>query len=473
MHDNRLLREYAEHQSQTAFAEFVGRHLNVVYAAALRQVGGDTHLAGDVAQQVFIAAAQKARTLAAHPAPVAWLFTSTHHAAAALMRGRRRRQHRETEASLMEEAVPTDAAVDWRQLGPALDEALLDLNERERSALVLRYLDQRSMVEVSSRLGLSERGARKLLDRALDRLRRRLARRGITSTAAALAVVLEGGTAAAAPAGLAASISTAAVASKAVPAWGLTLSHLMSSSKMITASAALVLGVGIGTGLGAYTAPAEIVVARPMRPPPKRPQAKIAAPPVAPAMPVLTRAGDVSDMLESGLLSGLSFSPQVAPDKRWSVVATTLQEILDLSAEQTAALEAAFVQSRQAVFGQIAAAAAVVPGEPGKITIKLGDLTQAREEAVQLHAVVRQLLGDDRRYAIYENLGFKSSIENLFRYAGLYATTVTVAKHPTSKDSFRVLYMPGLTMADRPDLMDTNVIPQVMEPLAHLIPGEF
>jgi hypothetical protein len=48
--DCELLRRYAETHSEDAFAEFVRRHINLVYSATMRQVNGDSHLAQDVAQ---------------------------------------------------------------------------------------------------------------------------------------------------------------------------------------------------------------------------------------------------------------------------------------------------------------------------------------------------------------------------------------------------------------------------------------
>ena len=56
MHDDiELLRRFAKEGSQAAFAELVRRRVNLVYAAALRQTGGDAHLAQDVTQRVFLA----------------------------------------------------------------------------------------------------------------------------------------------------------------------------------------------------------------------------------------------------------------------------------------------------------------------------------------------------------------------------------------------------------------------------------
>ena len=52
--DAELLRCYADTRAQAAFAELVGRHLDFVYSAALRQVNGDSQLAQDVAQLVFV-----------------------------------------------------------------------------------------------------------------------------------------------------------------------------------------------------------------------------------------------------------------------------------------------------------------------------------------------------------------------------------------------------------------------------------
>src|SRR5437016_361524 len=55
--DAQLLREYAEHGAETAFAGIVTRHTNLVYSAALRQVDSPD-IAAEVAQSVFIGLAR-------------------------------------------------------------------------------------------------------------------------------------------------------------------------------------------------------------------------------------------------------------------------------------------------------------------------------------------------------------------------------------------------------------------------------
>jgi RNA polymerase sigma factor (sigma-70 family) len=214
MDDATLLRRYAQNRIESDFAELVRRHLNFVYSAALRQVNGDAHLAQDVTQLVFTDLARKAAKLADHRVLAGWLFTSARFAAAKLVRGERRRLNREKEALLMQETSPSDPTfqVDWEQIRPVLDEALAALDERDREAILLRYMGGCDYAQVGAKLSLSDNAARMRVDRAVDKLRALLAQRGATSTAAALSLALTNQAIVAAPAGLAATVTTAALA---------------------------------------------------------------------------------------------------------------------------------------------------------------------------------------------------------------------------------------------------------------------
>ena len=97
----------------------------------------------------------------------------------------------------------------WAHLAPLLDEAMAGLNEADRHAVGLRFLDGKSIREVGAALGANESAARKRVDRALEKLQRYFFERGVTSTAATLAGAISAN---AAPAGLATSATTLALA---------------------------------------------------------------------------------------------------------------------------------------------------------------------------------------------------------------------------------------------------------------------
>ena len=88
--DFQLLRRYVESGSEEAFAQLVERYLDLVYSAALRQVGGDAQLAQDVVQTVFAALSRKARGFANHTVLGGWLYRHTSFVAKQTLRTERR-----------------------------------------------------------------------------------------------------------------------------------------------------------------------------------------------------------------------------------------------------------------------------------------------------------------------------------------------------------------------------------------------
>jgi len=241
--DSELLRRYAHERSEAAFAELVARHVDLVYSAALRQTRGDHHRAQEVTQMVFTDLARKASALIRHPVLPAWLHRSTHLAALDLHRreGRRSRYERAAGAETAVSENPVDSHA-WEGVGPVLDEALNELDERDRQAILLRYFGNRPFGEVGRSLRLSENAARMRVERALGKLQGRLAKRGITSSSAALAAALTGQAVVAAPSGVAVASTSAAIAA----AGGATASWvaLMSTSKLPLALTALLVAGG-------------------------------------------------------------------------------------------------------------------------------------------------------------------------------------------------------------------------------------
>jgi RNA polymerase sigma factor (sigma-70 family) len=205
--DHELLRDYALHRSQSAFAELASRYVDFVWSAARRQVR-DEHLAEDVTQAVFLLLARKAAKLDPTKVSLAgWLHTTTHYAANNARRGEARRQSRERKAGeAMRQETSKPDALKFEDIEPAIDGALRRLAARDRDAVIMRFLRQMSLREVGAALGVSEDAAKVRVARALAKLREML---GVTAPSSALAAVLATETVRAAPAGLAPSVVAA------------------------------------------------------------------------------------------------------------------------------------------------------------------------------------------------------------------------------------------------------------------------
>jgi len=203
---------------------------------------------------VFTALARKAGSLARRPVLAGWLYRSAQFAAAGLIRAEQRRQAREEEAHTMEkDLAPDQPAADWDKVRPVLDQALNEMDESDRDAILLRFFDGRPFAEIGARLRLSENAARMRVGRALDKLHAGLARRGITSTTAALGVALGNQVAAAAPAGLAATVTGTALAQTAATAGGAAVTFMALSKLQAAIAGAVAIAAATGYFLQAKT----------------------------------------------------------------------------------------------------------------------------------------------------------------------------------------------------------------------------
>jgi TonB family protein len=141
------------------------------------------------------------------------LFTSTRFATAKLVRGERRRHAREQEAQLMHELTndAASSAVEWEHVRPVLDDAMAELPDQDREAILLRFFAGRDYTSIGAEFDLNGNTARMRVERALEKLRALLERRGVRSTGVALGIALAEKAVVAAPVGLAASVTGAAL----------------------------------------------------------------------------------------------------------------------------------------------------------------------------------------------------------------------------------------------------------------------
>ncbi len=252
--DLQLLARYTRDRAEDAFAELVRRHLNLVYSAALRQVRSP-QLAEEVAQSAFTDLARNASALTrgsgdSSPGSLTpWLFTVTRRTAVDVVRREARRQLREHIATEMN--ALNAAAADWMHIEPLLDDAVSALDETDRTAVLLRYFENKSLREVGQQLGVSDDAAQKRVSRAVERLREFFAKRGVVVGTSGLAIAISASAVHAAPQGLAAAITSAAALTGATLAASATATTTKAiamttlQKTLVTATIAVLAGVGI------------------------------------------------------------------------------------------------------------------------------------------------------------------------------------------------------------------------------------
>jgi RNA polymerase sigma factor (sigma-70 family) len=212
--DKQLLAEFARSGSDPAFADLVGRHVNLVHSAALR-FSGNPHHAEEITQAVFIILARKASALRRGVVLSGWLYQTARLTAANFMKGEIRRQCREQEAYMQSTLNESDAAR-WAEIAPLLEEAMGHLGETDRNAIVLRYFENKTATEVASALKLNESAAHMRVVRGVEKLRRFFAKRGVILTGSTIGGALAANSVKAAPAAL--SVSSLAAAKGAATA---------------------------------------------------------------------------------------------------------------------------------------------------------------------------------------------------------------------------------------------------------------
>jgi RNA polymerase sigma-70 factor (sigma-E family) len=155
-------------RDETEFTEFATASAPRLYRSALL-LCGDQHLAEDLVQETL------ARVYVRMHRPLGRIDNPAGYAQTALVRifisSRRRRSSGEIAVDAVPEVRLVAADDDLRL---TLGAALAELAPLDRAVIVLRHLDDRSVAEVATALGLSEGAVRNRSMRALDRLRGRL-----------------------------------------------------------------------------------------------------------------------------------------------------------------------------------------------------------------------------------------------------------------------------------------------------------
>jgi RNA polymerase sigma factor (sigma-70 family) len=193
--DHDLLMAYETTHGQAAFTELMRRYGPMVLRACRRVLGRGSD-AEDACQATFVMLARKAGQLrreTVRPLSLGgWLHRVAYRTAADVLTGKLRREAHERRASAMTSADsdPSTEAT-WNEIRPILDAELDALPDDARRLLIACYLQEKTHAEAAAELGVPLGSVAWRLERARALLAGRLARRGITVSAALLAVLLE------------------------------------------------------------------------------------------------------------------------------------------------------------------------------------------------------------------------------------------------------------------------------------------
>ncbi len=151
-------------------AEFIAKHQTGVWRY-LRAIGCDAALADDLTQDTFFAVLRRPFDFVSDAASAAYLRRVAYHL---LVTSRRRSSRMMLTDSV--EAFESDwarwAGFDQGDLAlDALQECFSRLSERAQLSLKMRFADEASREEIAAALGISEHGAKNLMQRAKHQLR--------------------------------------------------------------------------------------------------------------------------------------------------------------------------------------------------------------------------------------------------------------------------------------------------------------
>lgn len=180
--DVRLMRLVARGDT-SAFEQVIERHQALVAGTAARMLGSNSDVE-DIAQQVFIRVWKSARRYVPRAKFTTWLLKITRNLVFNELRRAKRRAQVPLQSEPGAEEIPLkdetnpapDASLLDDELQRAIEEAIMQLPESQRMALVLRRYEQLSYEQIAEVLDLSVPAVKSVLFRARTELRTRLSK---------------------------------------------------------------------------------------------------------------------------------------------------------------------------------------------------------------------------------------------------------------------------------------------------------
>ena len=154
-----------------AFRFLVERHSRAVFRLAYRMTGNESD-AEDVVQESFMRAFKQMHRYESRSSFATWIYRIAANYSLDLIRGRKIVAPDTVLDTLRELSPGPDRLFDSERMQKALDGALNELSQQERTAFVLRHFEGLSIEEISGTLGIGNNAAKHSIFRAVQKIRK-------------------------------------------------------------------------------------------------------------------------------------------------------------------------------------------------------------------------------------------------------------------------------------------------------------
>jgi len=185
--DHQLVTAYSQ-GDELAFEILVEKYFRMVYAVAARQTG-DSHLAEEIAQSVFLIFSRKARGFSTKISIPGWFLRTTSFVCRDAIKQRQRRQQNERRLALNVDHQ-MESKLHPSTMEVLLEEAIQTLHPEEQAGLFARFFEGKDFQEIAQMFAITEHAARKRTSRCLAKLQNFMAKRCARISAQTLSSLL-------------------------------------------------------------------------------------------------------------------------------------------------------------------------------------------------------------------------------------------------------------------------------------------
>jgi RNA polymerase sigma-70 factor (ECF subfamily) len=163
----------------TAVMELYTAYADRIYSLVFNQVDGDQDAAHDIVQETFLAASKSAGKFRGHSKVYTWLYSIANKKVADFYRRRKREAKYHTVSA--DSQIALEASHDARTMyseekSQSVQATLSKLPLHYRQVLILKYVEEMPVIEISQAMGRSPKSIEGLLTRARRELRDTLAK---------------------------------------------------------------------------------------------------------------------------------------------------------------------------------------------------------------------------------------------------------------------------------------------------------